>query len=134
MYQLGSEGIKPLSGSLLPPGRLLVAVEERPVLGEDQSGRIAVGRELDGRQRYGHEVLPNRKGRGVCDSLAKHDVVVLRLEGKDLTVLVVATVDFSATDAEVELVRAVGGNQRALATGSTQAANTLAVDFSSVRS
>jgi hypothetical protein len=36
VYQLGSQSIKPLSGSLLPPGRLLVAVEERPVLGDSR--------------------------------------------------------------------------------------------------
>jgi len=70
VFQLGSQGIEPLSGSLLPPGRLLVAVQVGPVLSEDQPGRIAVGSELDRRERYGHHVLSHGKGRGVGDSLA----------------------------------------------------------------
>src|ERR1035438_7542954 len=91
VLQLSPQSIEPLAGSVLPPVRLLMAVEEGPVLGEDQSGRNAVRGEFDRRERHGHHVLLYGEGRGIGDSLADHDVVVARLEGQDLTVLVVAS-------------------------------------------
>src|SRR5690348_2949792 len=107
--QLAGEGLELVRGAMLPPGGLLMTVQERALLGEDEPGAaVDAGGELHGGEGDRHEVGFCRQRRGVDDPLVRDDVPVERLERHDRAAVRAAGGHLAAADPEVELVPETG--------------------------
>ena len=99
-----AERVQKGPGSLFPLGHGVVAVEEHPLLREDQVCCCIVVVELDRCHRHGEPVVVGGHLVGVDDPLLGNDVVELRLVRVDRTARRPAAIDLAAADPEVELV------------------------------
>src|SRR4029078_12080245 len=79
--------------------RVLEAVEERAVLGEDEPRAVAVGPHLDGGQRHGEEPPVEPEVVGEDDPLAVDDVVVPAAELVQRPVRIASHAHLAAADA-----------------------------------
>src|SRR5215217_2677152 len=108
------QGVQEATHAPGAPGRELVAVEERTLLGEDQAGAVvAHGSELHRRQRDRDPRLLQAHVVGVDDALGRNDVLVERLVAVGLAIRRGAPAAFPPADAEVELETCLGVDEPA---------------------
>src|ERR1700730_9713910 len=98
-----AEGVEPLAGSFLSPGRLLPPVEIGPGLDQYQAGPFGFWDKLDGRQGYGRDCVLLGEHRRVDDTLVCDDLAVERLPSQCLAV-VDSSVPFDTSGTEVQFV------------------------------
>ena len=98
-----AERVEQLAGAVLALGGVVEAVEERALLGEEETGAGFGGEELDGGQRDRHQAVVDEQVVGEDDPLVGDDVVVAAPEGVDGAARRTAAVHLAAADPEVEL-------------------------------
>src|SRR6266498_907050 len=75
-----------IAGALLAPAGILVTVQVGTLLGEHKPGAVALGLELHGRQRHGHQIRLAEQRRGVDDPLAGQDRKSTRLNSSHVRI------------------------------------------------
>src|SRR5215207_10192816 len=104
----GGEPVEQQAGAVLALRRILEVVEERAVLGEDEPRAVAVGPNLDGRQRHGDEPPVEQEVVGEDDPLTVDDVVVPAAELVQRPARIASHAHLAAADTEVEVPIGVG--------------------------
>src|SRR3954451_21333742 len=108
LIEEGGEPVEQQAGAVLALRRILDVVEERAVLGEDETRAVAVGPHLDGRQRHGDEPPVEQEVVGEDDPLTVDDVVVPAAELVQRPARIASHAHLAAADTEVELPVGVG--------------------------